>query len=191
MIGKEGNLYHVRHILMRPIFTDEEIARTITMMDSIATQIRAGKITFAEAAAKHSDDPYSRLNGGVVSNHDMLDMYNAFDATLATTLFLKEQLPKEDYMALRSLQPGEISNAFEAHDLRGNVMVKIIKLLKIIPSHTATLKEDYLSIEAAALEAKRTTEFNKWLKKKIDGMHIQIDPQFRTADFQNRAWLKQ
>jgi len=190
MIGKDGNLYHVRHILMRPIFTDQELAATTNLLDSVATLIRSGKMTFAEAALKFSDDAYSKLNGGVVSNHDMLDLYNAYDAGLTTTLFLKEDLPKEDYMALRDLKPGEISKAFQAHDLRGNVMAKIVKLLKIIPAHTATLEDDYLKIQDAALEAKKNEEFNKWLKKKIDSMYIRIEPEFKTADFQNKAWLK-
>ncbi|GHV00922.1 peptidylprolyl isomerase [Bacteroidia bacterium] len=190
MIDKDGNLYRVRHILMRPMFTDSEITQTTELLDSVARLISDQKMTFAEAAKEFSDDPYSKLNGGVVSNHDMLEMYNAFDAKLTTTLFLKEDLPKEDYMVLRGLQIDQVSDSFQAHDLRGNVMAKVVKLLRIIPAHSATLKEDYVKLEEAALEAKCDLEFQKWLKKKIDGMYVRIEPEFRSDDFQNRAWLK-
>ena len=190
LIDKDGNLYRCRHILMRPSFTPDEIAETMHSLDSLVLLVREGKLTFEAAALKHSDDPYSKLNGGVVSNHDLLEMYQAFDAKLTNTKFLREDLPKEDYMALRNLKPGELSDAFQAQDLRGNQMAKVVKLLEVIPSHNATLKDDYLRLEEVALEAKQNAEFNKWIEKKVGGMYVRIDPEFRTEDFQNKAWFK-
>jgi peptidyl-prolyl cis-trans isomerase SurA len=57
--------------------------------------------------------------------------------------FDKDQLKASDYNMLKNLKEGEISAAFESRDnegREGNVVYKIIKLEKIIPSHNANLK---------------------------------------------------
>lgn len=190
LISKDGNMYRCRHILLRPIFTDSELHATDKLLDSIVNVVRAGDLTFEDAALKYSDDKYSKLNGGLVSNHDMLEMYNAYDAKLTTTQFLKEELAKDDYLAINKMKVGEISDSFQTQDMRGNVLSKSIKLLEIIPSHPAGLKQDYLRLEELALQDKQDREFDAWLKKKIDGMYIRIDEDFRDGEFENKAWLK-
>lgn len=190
LIDKDGNLYRARHILMRPLFSDEELGSTAASLDSLALEIREGNVTFAEAALRNSDDPYSRLNGGIVSNHELIELYDA-GAKMSNTKFFREDLPREDYMALKELKPGEVSAAYQAQDMRGNQMARVVKLIEIIPSHTATLKEDYLRLEEMALDDKAEAEFDKWLKKKIDAMYIRIDPEFRKPEnFENKAWIK-
>jgi peptidyl-prolyl cis-trans isomerase SurA len=190
LLDKEDNLYHFRHILIKPKFTDDEIAETLQRLDSLVTLIREEKLTFEEAAAKNSDDAYSRLNGGIVSNHEIIEMYNA-GAKYTTTMFMRDELTKDDYLALRDLKPGELSEAFSSQDRKGNVMGKTVKLVKIIPAHNADLKEDYLRLEEAALNDKRQKEFRLWLEKKIASMYVRIEPEFRQPEFfENRAWLK-
>lgn len=190
LLGKDGNLYHCRHILMRPKFTDAELADADRTLDSLATLIKKGDLTFEAAALAHSDDQYSKRNGGLVSNHDMLIAYNAFDAKLTSTKFLKEDLQREDFMALRSLKEGEMSNSFRAQDIKGNALSRMVKLVKIVPSHNATLKEDYLRMEELALQDKQEKEFDKWLNSKIDGMYVRIEPEYKKADFENQKWFK-
>ena len=67
LIDKKGNLYHCRHILIRPTYTTEELSEPDRQLDSIAELIRADSLTFEEAALRFSDDPYSRQNGGIVT----------------------------------------------------------------------------------------------------------------------------
>ncbi len=195
LIDKTGNLYHARHILLRPIFTDKELAETTHFLDSIVKLVRDGQITFEQAAAEHSSDKYSRLNGGIVSNHELLEMYNYMDPKLTSTKFFKEDLvhegqPNREFYVISALKPGEVSDPFQTQDLRGNVLSKTIKLLEIIPTHPADLKKDYLRIEDAALDDKKEKEFTKWLNKKIDAMYIRIDPDFRDGEFDNKHWVK-
>ena len=90
LIDKKGNLYHCRHILLRPTFTIDEIMAPMRELDSIANLIKKDSLTFEEAAKRHSDDKYSKMNGGVVTNHDLLERYSAYDAKLTATKFLKE-----------------------------------------------------------------------------------------------------
>jgi peptidyl-prolyl cis-trans isomerase SurA len=196
MIGKNGNLYHCRHIVLRPTFTPDEIIAPMLKLDSIANLIRVDSLTFEAAALAHSDDKYSRQNGGIVTNHDLLEHYSAFDAKLTATKFLKEDFgigggkSIDDYNAIRYMQKGDISTAFRTSDMNGNEMCKIIKLVDVIPAHKATLDEDYLRLEQIALEQKQQKVFQKWLDAKIEAMYVYISPEFRYDDFVNKSWIK-
>ena len=78
---------------------------------------------------------------------------------------------------------GDVSNAYQAEDLSGNELSKIVKLLDVIPSHPASLNEDYLTIEEMALNDKQMRVFKDWLTDKIDGIYVYIDPEFRNGEF--------
>lgn len=194
LLDKRGSLYHFRHILLRPEYTTDELGETLTQLDSIADLIHKDSLTFEQAALRFSDDAASKMNGGIVSNHDILERYMAFDAKLTVTKFLKEDFGHfkslDDYNALTRLEPGGVSSAFLTEDLLGNQMGKIVKLVTVIPTHKASLNEDYLRLEEMALKAKQDRVFRDWLTKKIDGMYVYIDPEFRNGEFENRHWVK-
>lgn len=190
LVEKKGDLYHSRHILLKPVYTNEELVEGSLLLDSIANQIRAGKITFEAAAQQFSDDKYSRNNGGVVTNHEMLESYNNSSlVSYSTTRFMREDL-QADYPVLRSLAQGEISQSSQTYDVRGNAMSKIVKIIKIIPAHKPDLNDDYSQIEMLALQEKKNDEFEKWIDSKIDGMYIRIATEFRNGDFDNKNWVK-
>ena len=157
LIDQKGQLYHCRHILIRPTFTVDEIVAPMRDLDSIVRLIKCDSLSFEEAAKKHSDDKYSKMNGGVVTNHDLLERYSAYDAKLTATKFLKEDFGAmggksiDDYNAIRRLKEGEISDPFRSSDMMGNELVKVVKLVKVIPAHNASLDEDYLRLEQMAL----------------------------------------
>ena len=194
MLDKRGQLYHFRHILLRPVYTSEELGESLNLLDSIADLIHKDSITFEKAALKYSDDASSKMNGGIVSNHDILERFNAFDAKLTVTKFLKEDFGRfkslDDYNALRRLKPGEVSDAYLTEDMLGNQMGKIVKLVEVIPTHTASLNEDYLRLEEMALQDKQERVFKEWLTKKIDAMYVYIIPEFRDGEFENKHWVK-
>ena len=183
MIDKRGNLYHCRHIVLRPTYTTDEIVAPMLELDSIANLIRKDSLTFEAAALAHSDDKHSKQNGGIVTNHDLLEHYSAFDAKLTATKFLKEDFGVgggksiDDYNTIRYMKVGDISTAFRTSDMNGNEMCKIIKLVDIIPSHKATLDEDYLRLEQIALQEKQQKVFQQWLDKKIESMYVYISPE--------------
>ena len=170
LIDQKGRMYHARHIVLRPSYTLEELAAPARMLDSIANLIRKDSITFEEAARKFSDDDNSKMNGGVVTNHDLLEAAHYYD--------------------LRNLKEGEISDAYQTEDWMGNQLSKIVKLVKVIPPHKVSLNEDYIRVEQLALNAKREKVFKEWLDKKIEGMYIYIDPEFRDGEFENKNWVK-
>lgn len=196
MIDKRGNFYHCRHIVLRPTYTTDEIVAPMLELDSIANLIRKDSLTFEAAALAHSDDKHSKQNGGIVTNHDLLEHYSAFDAKLTATKFLKEDFGVgggksiDDYNTIRYMKVGDISTAFRTSDMNGNEMCKIIKLVDIIPSHKATLDEDYLRLEQIALQEKQQKVFQQWLDKKIETMYVYISPEYRNGEFLNKSWVK-
>lgn len=197
LIDKKGELYHCRHILLRPTYTNDELMQPARQLDSIARLIRLDSLSFEDAALRFSDDASSKMNGGIVSNHDILARQGVYDgARLTATRFLKEDFGMdggkalEDYAALIRLKVGEVSNSFQTTDYMGNQMSKIVKLVEIIPPHTASLKDDYIRLEEMALNQKSERYFTEWLNKKIESMYIYIAPEFRTWKFENKKWIK-
>lgn len=189
LIDKKGEEYKCRHILLRPTFTDFELADDLKLLDSLRTEIAAGSITFEQAALDYSDDKYSKQNGGLVTNHELLEVYGANDTSYSRTAFYKEDLGR-DYTYMRGLKPGDMSAPFQSQDMRGNTLTKLIKLIEIIPAHTASLANDYLQIEQIALQDKQQREFEEWLNKKIEAMYVRIDPSMDTSEFENKKWIK-
>ena len=88
------------------------------------------------------------------------------------------------------LKVGEVSDSFQTSDLMGNQMSKIVKLVEIIPAHTASLKDDYIRLEEMALQKKQEAVYRKWLSEKIRSMYVYIDPEYRSDDFENKNWIK-
>ncbi len=196
LIDKKGNLYHCRHILLRPSYTADELMEPINFLDSLAGQIRRDSTTFELAAQQYSDDSTSKMNGGIVTNHDLLERYNAYDAKLTVTKFLKEDFGArgykslDDYTALSRLKEGEISAPFTTEDMVGNALSKIVKLVKVYPAHEASLTEDYLQLEEMALSAKQERVFKAWMQKHIRLAYIYIDPDYRDMEFEFEGWVK-
>ena len=197
LIDKKNDLYHCRHILLRPTFTTQELMEPARQLDSIANLIRLDSITFESAALQFSDDATSKHNGGIVSNSDILARMGVYDgARMTATRFLKEDFSAqggkslEDYAALMRLKVGEVSNSFQATDIMGNEMSKIVKLVEIIPSHTASLEDDYIRLEEMALQQKQEQIYRAWLDDKIQSMYVYIDPAYRHDDFSNKGWIK-
>lgn len=188
----KGGLYHFRHILLKPQYTIEEQMEPITFLDSLSTAIKADSITFEAAALKHSQDDLTKMNGGLVTNHDLLMHYNTGNVKYTATKFRREDFGarQQDYMNLITMKVGDVSSAFVATDIKGDVISKIVKLLEIIPTHSASLEEDYLNIEEMALTDKKNRVFDEWMKEKIDGQYVYIAPDFREGEWEYPNWVK-
>lgn len=194
LLGKQGQLYHFRHIILKPSYTSEELSESLTMLDSLVRLIRADSITFEQAALDHSDDKTSKMNGGIVSNQAILERYQAFDANLMVTKFLREDFAQfsalDDYNHLIMMKEGDVSDSFLTTDVMQDQLAKVVKLVKIIPTHTASLADDYLRLEELALQDKKKRVFDEWLSSKIKSMYVYIDPAFRDGAFENKHWVE-
>lgn len=188
LIDRKGRYYHFRHILLHPSYTSEELSATARMLDSIVDLVRKDSLSFGAAALKFSDDATSKMNDGIVSRN------NAYDVKYTVTKFLREDFSRfyalDDYNALIRLKKGEISPSFFTSDETGNQLAKVVRLVEVIPTHAASLEEDYLRLEEMALLDKQERIFRDWLTRHIDAMYVYIDPAFRDGEFENEHWVK-
>ena len=179
MIGKKGKTANVRHILLKPHYTAAMIRGAEAKLDSIRAEVMADSLSFEQACYRYSTDKETRLNGGVSIN----PMRGGMKLD-------KEAMVPTDYYEVRALAPGDVSKPFESRDARGNVVVKLVQLVRRIPMHRATLEEDYDVVQNLAKEEKERSLFEEWLAKKIKTVYVSIDPEFENCTFQRDYWTR-
>ena len=180
VIEKKGDMFNARHILMKPKYTSEDREKAFHRLDSIKTAIDTGKISFELAARFYSEDPASRTNGGQMA-----------DPNTGSAYFEIDQIKPEDYAAVQDLEEGQISSPIESLDnegRNGNLVYKIVRLDKIVPSHTATFEHDYSELLDQVTNIKQNEAIAKFIKDKIKTTYIIIDPLFADCDFSNSEW---
>lgn len=179
LIERRGDLVNVRHILMVPTASAEAKEKAKKQLDSLTQAIRLDSINFRLAAAKYSDDKDTRMSGGLLINPNT-----------GSSRFELDQLNPADYVAIRDLKIGEISNTFETKDDKGKPVYKIIYLASQTKPHRANLKEDYDILQEMALMDKRMKAVDDWVKEKQKRTYVRIDDAFKNCTFQNPDWLK-
>ena len=68
LIEKRGDRVSYRHILMKPKVDEAEIEEALNKLDTLANDIRKGKVTFDEAATWVSQDKDTKNNHGLLAN---------------------------------------------------------------------------------------------------------------------------
>lgn len=186
LLSFKNGMAHVRHLLLKPEFTVAESEKVVSELDSLANEVRKGKITFAAAAMRYSDDIKSRENGGKSFN---LSQYNRTgDIRLASTYYMPDELDAIDSRQIRMMEKGEISAPYETMDDKGNIVRQIIRLDDVIPAHNADINKNYDILESFALGEKQTKEFDKWLNKTIKDMYLEIMPNFSGYKFERSVF---
>lgn len=182
MIEKNGEMFNARHILLKPKYTSEDRIKAFGKLDSLKTQIEADSITFELAARVYSQDPKSALSGGLMA-----------DENTGSTLFEKDLLKPADYSVIKDLKEGEISDPFESLDNEGrsgNTIYKILRLEKILPSHTANLKDDFVVIQNIANNERQQAAIDKFIEEKQVITYIKLDDIFKDCNFEREGWIK-
>lgn len=113
------------------------------------------------------------------------------DPNTGSAYFEIDQLKPQDYLAIKDLKEGEISEPIESLDNEGrdgNLVYKIVKVDKIIPAHTATFENDFTQIAEQVKSAQQTEAVKSFLDKKIKSTKVKIDPIFKDCEFRNPAW---
>ena len=157
--------------------------RAFSKLDSLKTILdTSSRLTFDMAARLFSEDPATRTNGGQMA-----------DPNTGSAYFEIDQLKPQDYIAIQDMEVGQISEPFESLDNEGrdgNTVYKIIRLDKIIPSHTATVENDYTELQGAVRAQRQQDALGKFIDKKIQETYIVIDPLFKDCDFSTEKWAE-
>ena len=181
VIEKNGDMFNARHILMKPKYTSEDRDKAFARLDSIRTDIVDSLFVPFEIAARiYSEDPATRTNGGQMA-----------DPETGSAYFEIDQLKPQDYNAVKDLQEGEVSEPIESLDnegRNGNLVYKIVRLDKIVPSHVATLENDYTELLEGVESIKRNEAVDNFIEEKIKQTYIIIDPLFKECEFKREGW---
>ncbi len=179
LIEKRGDRINTRHILLRPRVNDKDLTDAITKLDSVRTDILAGKNTFNEMALYISHDKDSRNNNGNMLNEK--NQSNRFEMA---------DLPAEVGKKVINLQPGEISEPFVMLNPKTRrEQVAIVKLVKRIDGHKADLADDYMIIKEMCEANEREKIIHDWVAKKQKSVYVYIEEGWRNCDFEY-DWLK-
>ncbi len=180
VIEKSGDMFNARHILLKPQYTVEDREHAFHVLDSIRTEINNKALSFELAARFYSEDNATRTNGGQMA-----------DPNTGSSYFEIDQLKPQDYVAIKDLKEGEISEPIESLDnegREGNLVYKIIRVDKIIPAHTATFQNDFTQISEQVKNQLQMKAIDDYLRKKIKDTKVKIDPMFKDCEFRNAGW---
>jgi peptidyl-prolyl cis-trans isomerase SurA len=180
VIEKKGDMFNARHILLKPKYTDEDKEKAFRLLDSLKTVIEKKETPFEVVALFRSEDAASRTNGGQMA-----------DPRTGSAYFEIDQLKPEDYEAVKNLEEGQISAPIASRDNEGrdgNLIYKIIRLDRVVPSHVATFENDYTELLAGVKQQKEVEALDSFIKTKIAETYIIIDPMFGDCDFSRDEW---
>ena len=184
LVEKRGDKVNVRHILKKPIVSDEAIEKALSRLDSIADDIRAGKFTFEDGASMLSDDKDTRSNKGLMSNSQL-----QFGRSI-TSRFQMQDLPPEVAKVVDTMQVGQISKPFQMINQKEKTVCVIAKLKSRVDGHRANISDDYQVLKEVVLNKRREEFLHKWVVDKIKGVYTHLNDNYRDCKFEYEGWIK-
>ena len=180
MIERRGEQVNVRHILLRPKVSPEDLLKARDQLDSVRTLITSGEMTFAEAAMRFSDHP-GRINQGI--------MVNPFSGT---SRFRADELGQVDPNLVFIVDRLELEQVSEPHTMMtedGQQAYRLVKVVSRIDAHRANLQEDYDLIQQMALKQKEVGVIRQWIDRRLGSTYVYINEEYRHCVFEH-DWMR-
>jgi peptidyl-prolyl cis-trans isomerase SurA len=174
-VSRSGDDAVVRHILMIPPVTEDEIVAGVEKLDSVRAKMIAGTLTFGEAVAKYSDEE-DKFSGGWVMGGD------------GSTMVTIDQLDKELIPLIKDLKAGQYSQPTPFQTEQGKKGVRLVYLKTRTDPHLENLKDDYSKIANRALEEKKQKVLERWFDEKLQNYYIYVDGSFQGCE-DLKPWL--
>ncbi len=174
LIERLGEKVNVRHILLIPKVSNNDLENALSFLDSIYQQILIDSLTFEAAAEKFSDDDESKLFGGKMMNPQS-----------GSYVFVPNQIEPMLLFSLDKMKVGQISDPMIMQTPDGKQAYRLIKLNQRTEPHKASLKQDYQRIQTAALEEAQRKSINAWIEKRQEDTYIKINEEFTNCKFSN------
>ena len=185
LIDKRGDKMKCRHILKRPEVAQADIDSALVVLDSVAADIRSGKISFEDAVRYGSDDKDTRNNRGILSNNKETGETSSRFEMSELSAFSPELA-----RVVETLEVGEMSKPFTMINTKGKTVCAIARLKNRSLTHRANITEDF-QVMKGVVEAKKGEEaILKWIHEKQKSTYIRINPDWRDCDFEYEGWVK-
>ena len=171
MVSRAGDDAIIRHILLIPSVTQTEIKEAKGTLDTVRSRIMAGYMNFGQAVSLYSEDEQGKNNGGIVMSPHTGSNFVTID-----------ELDKEMVVAIKGMNPGDVSQTQVYKDDRQRDAVRIVYLRTRTEPHVENLKDDYNKIAQQALETKKSQVLQKWFAEHISGYYVNLDKNFAACD---------
>jgi peptidyl-prolyl cis-trans isomerase SurA len=181
LIARKGDLIDLRHILVSPKMTQEDLINCKKQLDTVYDLINGGKINFCEAASKYSDEKETKMNCGLMIN-----------SAAGNTRFEIEELGQMDeklVFLLDKMNVGDVSKPLPYVTKDQKQAYRIFYLKNRISPHKANLKDDYQKMQQMAQMRKQNKNIQDWMSKKIKSTYIRVDSFYHLCKFTNN-WLQ-
>lgn len=181
LIEKRDNYVNCRHILMTAKVPVEALEEAQRELDSVATLIRNGDLSFEEACKKFSDDD-SKTNGGYLSNA----AYGGNRIGLQDLQELENYFPEYKNLAfvISKLDVDEVSDPVPMTTNDNKDAFRLVMVKKKVETHKANLKDDYWRFQSWALNEKNQAVIKQWINNKAKKAFIHVDEDFSDCGFQ-------
>lgn len=178
MIEKKGNMMNFRHILMKPKVSMAALEAADKKANEVYNILKSDTISFTDAVKKYSNGDSKGSDGKVMNPY--------YGDARMTSDFLDPYTKS----AVMSLKEGEFSKPFLSSDNKGSRVIKIVRLDLDVKEHKANMKDDYLTLQRAALEDKNSRLIDEWVKDKVQSVYIKIDDEYKDCNFNVNCWIK-
>ncbi|MEJ2004915.1 MAG: peptidylprolyl isomerase [Cyclobacteriaceae bacterium] len=166
LLDRRGNEYNSRHIIIIPEPSENDVVRAENYLDSLRTRIIEDTLTFAYMAREYSDDKATSSLGGF------------FTDPQGSMRVAAEEMDPVIYLAVDSMQVGDISKPIRFRTLEEKEAVRILYYKSKLSPHQANLKDDWQKIQTAALNQKKSRILNEWFNDARDDVFINIDDEY-------------
>ncbi len=169
MLERRGNNIHVRHILLKPEITYDDMKLARNKLDSIRLHVMNDSMRFSEAVKQFGDKgTQSYHNDGRLTNH-----------STGTTTFETRELDPAIYFAIDTMKRiGGLTEPIEFTMVQGEKAFRVVKLLSRTSPHKANLEQDYNKIQLATIEQKKNEHLLKWITQKINSTYVTFDKTY-------------
>lgn len=171
-LGKRGQEYRARHILLMPdylILSTEEPKR---YLDSLRKVIIADTLDWNKMVKAHSQDDLTKDAGGIIPNPQSGDTWYTVDVNMEPGL----------YFVVDRLKLGDISAPENYRTPQGKTGMRLIKVIARKPAHKINLNDDYEELKRYALNVKQNQRIEDWLTEALAEVYINIDKEYETCN---------
>ncbi|MBR9861031.1 hypothetical protein GYB22_09870 [bacterium] len=174
LIDRKGEKVNARHILIRPVIVESDFAAVREKLKDIVYKIRSDSAGINAAlckyASKYSTDDYTKDNCGFYT-----------DPSTGAQQIPVTMLDRETLLLLRNMEEGQWSEPMLFEQYNGTKAYRVLYLRKVVPEHTANMKDDYQKIQNMALEKAQEKAIKDWVSSYRQGVHVWIDDKYRNC----------
>ncbi len=171
LIDRKGEKVNVRHILIKPLIVKSDYTKLEDELNALIIKLKGDSITLCNAAAKYSDDPYTKDNCGYFT-----------DQATGSQRVPVSSIDPAIRAEIIGLDAGEYTSPKRYTELDGSIAYRFFYLNGEKEAHKANLKDDYQKIQNLALEVKQEESVLKWVDSYKKGVYVWIDDKYKNCD---------